>query len=188
MLDSKHLAVYLLDTNTKLVTIKVFAFTELISIASDYIYTTLQKDEQLAVFSNGGEPSSKNIIRLQLLNGPALSYFLCKANQIYLSPSIKFTFHKAYYPVEKYTESVTVLLATEDDLHAHHFRISLSNIGSGISKGNSFPGRGTNVNATAELFINDRHWFTGSIYNYSVDCKDCGDRIKFEQKIAVDRR
>jgi len=34
----------------------VFAFTELISIASDYIYTTLDKDEQLAVFAHGGEP------------------------------------------------------------------------------------------------------------------------------------
>jgi len=122
------------------------------------------------------------------LNGPSLSYFVCKCNQAHLTPSIKFNFRKAYYPVEKYTESVTVLLSTEDDLHAHHFRISLSNIGSGISKGSRFPGRGTNVNASEELIIDDRFWFTGSIYNYSVECDDCGDRIKFTQKIAVDHR
>lgn len=122
------------------------------------------------------------------MNGPALSYFLCKCNQIHLTPSIKFNFHKAYYPVEKYTESVTVLLSTQDDLHVHHFRISLSNIGSGISRGNRFPGRGTAVNASTELVIDDRYWFTGSVYNFSVDCNDCGNRINFTQKIRLDRK
>lgn len=88
-----------MDSATKAIVVKVFAFTELISSATDYLYATMDKDEKMMVFQKGQQPSSRYLIRLQLLNGPAVSYLLCKSNKLNLAPSITFNFRRAFYPV-----------------------------------------------------------------------------------------
>ena len=46
------------------------------------------------------------------------------------------------------------------------FKISLTNLGQGISRGNNFPARGTMIKAEKEIVIDDGYWFMGSVYGY----------------------
>ena len=51
--------------------------------------------------------------------------------------------------------------------------MSLTNLNQGISRGTGFPGRGTTVDAAPTLAFDDSYWFSGSVYNYDFDCRDC---------------
>lgn len=53
LLDSTHLAIFLMNNRTKEIIVKVFAFTELISSTSDYLYARIEKDDQMVIFLKG---------------------------------------------------------------------------------------------------------------------------------------
>jgi hypothetical protein len=59
-------------------------------------------------------------------------------------------------------------------------------LGQGISRGKRFPSRGTAVDAAAELVLDDSFWFSGTVYDYEFDCRNCNDRIKFSSKVSLE--
>ena len=66
--------------------------------------------------------------------------------------------------------------------------MSLTNLGMGVSRGKTFPGRGTSIPATTQLTFDDTFWFSGSIYSYDFNCRNCKDRIAFAPKIALESK
>lgn len=144
------------------------------------------KDDQVATFFSPASAESKQLIFLQLLAGPSTGFLLCRSFRIYLRPSILFSFTAVRSTSDSYSENVTLTLATADNKIGHKFKISLSNIGLALTRGSTFPRKGTSVTAASQIFLDDSHWFSGSVYNYEFDCKNCNDRIKFLKKINMD--
>ena len=121
---------------------------------------------------------------IELVPGPSTSYLVCSAYDLHLVPSILFNFTSLRATIESYSENISLYLSTKDDTHTHHFQVSLTNLGEGISRGNGFPGRGTSIEPSSEIVIDDSYWFWGSIYEYDFDCRNCKDRITFHEKIT----
>jgi hypothetical protein len=125
---------------------------------------------------------------VQLLNGSSTQTLTCRNIDLQLEPAILINFTNIRSSLHTYSENISVALRTSNDNRDHHFEVSLTNLGQGISRGNTFPSRGTSFQASSEIVIDDSYWFFGSVYGYDFDCRSCKDRITVHKKIQVESK